>query len=116
MKNIDEPLLEGPLGLLAGRDVTRAGGTDQRVTEETASLPTRRARPIDAALVVSPAAEQGLLPRRLLFRIDGVGSFLLIRGDRVSIGRAGGGADLELQSDLAERQAEIIRAAEDYSL
>jgi hypothetical protein len=107
-------LLEGPLGLLAGRDVTRAGGTDQRVTEETASLPTRRARPIERPLVVSPAAEQGLLPRRLLFRIDGVGSFLLIRGDRVSIGRAGGGADLELQSDLAERQAEIIRAAEDY--
>jgi len=56
------------------------------------------------------------LPRRLLLRIDGVGSFLLIRGDRVSIGRAGPGAsaDIQLVSDLSERHAEIVRAGEDY--
>lgn len=108
-------LLEGPLGLLAGRDVTRPGVTDQRVTDQTVSARPRRIDRIDhAPLVVSPAAEQGILPRRLLLRIDGVGSFLLIRGDRITIGRAGGGADLELLSDLAERQAEVIRAAEDY--
>ncbi len=108
-------LLEGPLGLLVGRDVTRPGVMDQCVAEETVSAPARRVRVVESApLVVSPAAEQGILPRRLLLRIDGVGSFLLIRGDRVTIGRAGGGADLELLSDLAERQAEVIRAAEDY--
>ncbi len=108
-------LLEGPLGLLAERNVTRPGMMDQRLTDETVSARPRIARRVEAApLVVSPAAEQGILPRRLLLRIDGVGSFVLIRGDRVTIGRAGGGADLELMSDLAERQAEVIRAAEDY--
>lgn len=58
----------------------------------------------------------GPLPKRLLLRIDGVGSFLLLRGERISIGHAGPGAtaDLPLVSDLAERQAEIIRAGEDY--
>jgi hypothetical protein len=58
----------------------------------------------------------GLLPKRLLLRIDGVGSFLLLRGERISIGHAGPGAtaDLPLVSDLAERQAEVIRAGEDY--
>lgn len=51
----------------------------------------------------------------MLLRIDGVGSFLLLRGERVSIGRAGPGAtaDLRLVSDLSERQAEIIRAGDD---
>lgn len=108
-------LLEGPLGLLVGRHAARVAVTDQRVTEDTISARPRLIRPIDdAPLVVRPAADTGMLPRRLLLRIDGVGSFLMIRGDRVTIGRAGGGADLELLSDLAERQAEIIRAAEDY--
>lgn len=108
-------LLEGPLGLLAERKLTRPDMMDQRVSDETRSARPRIARPVEAAPpVVSPAAEPGILPRRLLLRIDGVGSFVLIRGDRVTIGRAGGGADLELLSDLAERQAEVIRAAEDY--
>lgn len=58
----------------------------------------------------------GSLPSRLLLRIDGVGSFLLLRSERIGIGRAGPGAtaDLQLVSDLSERQAEIIRAGEDY--
>ncbi|MBN2473171.1 MAG: hypothetical protein JXB62_01085 [Pirellulales bacterium] len=62
------------------------------------------------------ARHHGFLPRRLLLRIDGAGSFLLLRGDRVGIGRSGPGAtaDLQLISDLSERQAEIIRAGEDY--
>ena len=47
-----------------------------------------------------------------------MGSFLLLRGDRTSIGRSGGHrpADLELLSDLSERHAEIVRAGEDYFL
>lgn len=48
--------------------------------------------------------------------MDGGGSFLLLRGERITIGRAGTGAsaDLQLISDLSERQAEVIRAGEDY--
>ncbi len=58
----------------------------------------------------------GTLPRRMMLRIDGVGSFLLLPRERISIGRAGPSAtaDIQLVSDLSERQAEIVRAGDDY--
>lgn len=108
-------LLEGPLGLVSGREVPSAVMTMPGGAKETLSI---QARPI--AMMPPPiphveAGQHGMLPKRILLRIDGVGSFLLLRGDRIGIGRAGSqNADLELLSDLSERHAEIIRAGEDY--
>jgi tetratricopeptide (TPR) repeat protein len=120
-------LLEGPLGLALGREVPSAIGVSARRAGgrgRGAASPGERAPRGDetVAAVARPgvgAARAGpgqRLSKRLLLRIDGVGSFLLLRGDRISIGRSGPGATASLQliSDLSDRQAEIIRAGEDY--
>jgi tetratricopeptide (TPR) repeat protein len=128
-------LLAGPLGLLLGREVPSEISIGplckDRPADTDETLPLGRPAPaageragVGAPPVVhafniwgagAPGAG-GPLPKRLLLRIDGVGSFLLLRSERVSIGHAGPGAtaDLPLVSDLAERQAEVIRAGEDY--
>lgn len=108
-------LLEGPLGLAAGREVPSAVKTMPGDTRETLSIRPGPAWAGPPPIPRDDAAGAGILPKRILLRIDGVGSFLLIRGDRIGIGRAGShSADLELLSDLSERHAEIIRAGEDY--
>jgi len=58
------------------------------------------------------------LPSRMLMLIDGGGSFLLLTGHRVSVGRAASGnpADIAIYSDLSERHADIMRVDEDYFL
>jgi hypothetical protein len=104
-------LLAGPLGWLAS-------------SGQPTVAPVREAAPTLAGgrqvnRIETPAVDSVdalALGRRLLLRIDGVGSFLLVRGDRIGIGRAGpdATADIPLISDLSERAAEIIRAGEDY--
>ncbi|MCG8404573.1 MAG: FHA domain-containing protein [Phycisphaerales bacterium] len=109
-------LLEGPLGMLSGENVpSTVQDRTRTVAEDTLVPPPVQSKQLQARDVRFPAPG---LPRRLFLRIDGVGSFLLLRGDRLSIGRAGPGAsaDLQLISDLSERQAEIVRAGEDYFL
>lgn len=61
---------------------------------------------------------QGNLPNRLLLLVDGGGSYLLVRGGSVSIGRAASQhpADVPLFSDVSERHANINRVDEDYFL
>ena len=109
-------LLEGPLGLLSESSVpskimTQVGGPKETISRPVAPAP-KGPPPIPTN---HDAPRNGILPKRVVFRIDGVGSFLLLRGDRIGIGRAGSGqADLELISDLSERHAELIRAGEDY--
>jgi hypothetical protein len=115
-------LLEGPLGLLLGHSMV-PGPRDRGPVGERATQPAPMAVPappvyaagVPTAGRIAQSRDVGL-PRRLLLRIDGVGSFLLLRGDRISIGRGGPGstADLPLISDLAERQADIVHAGEDY--
>ncbi len=58
------------------------------------------------------------LPNHLLLLVDGGGSYLLLRQDRMSIGRSmtANPADVPIQSSLAERHAEIIRVEDDYFL
>jgi len=58
------------------------------------------------------------LPERLLLLVDGGGSYLVLRGDRVSIGRvmASDPADVPVLSDLGERHASINRVEDDYFL
>jgi hypothetical protein len=112
-------LLEGPLGLLSGRDVPSAVSVSPSGQSETlprpavAALPPMQRRPDRPAAAAAPVRG---LPKRLLLQVDGGGSFLLLRAERIAIGRAGPGAsaDLQLISDLSDRQAEVIRTAEDY--
>lgn len=60
----------------------------------------------------------GGLPDRLLLLVDGGGSYLLLRNDRVSIGRAATSnpADIAIFADLAERHANVARVEDDYFL
>lgn len=109
-------LLEGPLGLLSDCKVpesvmTQVGRGHETISRPVAHVP-KGPPPIPSG---QDGPRNGLLPKRIVFRIDGVGSFLLLRGDRLGIGRAGSvHADLELISDLSDRHAELIRAGEDY--
>lgn len=138
MEAASEAIMEGPLGILlsAGNDqsppltMKDGRGSDGRPSIETLPVADRNGvqpPPIAKVALVAAArlnreqpspglAETPGLPRRILLRIDGVGSYLLVRGDRVSIGRGGAGAsaDVQLISDLNERHAEIVRAGEDY--
>ncbi len=108
-------LLEGPLGLMNGADVPSALSVAGRPPVLAETLPGSAADKQKAPPIVNAQAI-GSLPRRLMLRIDGAGSFLLLRGDRISVGRAGPGAtaDLQLISDLSERHADIVRSGEDY--
>ncbi|MEE8170324.1 MAG: hypothetical protein V3T70_07230 [Phycisphaerae bacterium] len=117
LKKIDDhlsALAEGPLGLLtSGAGV----GGDSRRQPAAETLPGRAkvpasARSSDVPPVLGPVG----LPKRLLLRIDGVGSFLLLRGDRIVIGRMDSAADLPIRADLSHRHAEIIHAGDDYFL
>jgi hypothetical protein len=56
------------------------------------------------------------LPNQLLLLVDGGGSYLLLRQDRVTLGRAmtSSPADIPMQSNIAERHAEIARIEDDY--
>lgn len=116
-------VLEGPLGLVLGRDVPSALTDRSKAGDETLAAAARpeAPRPLAPPPVAHAAIRAELQPapglsRRLLLRIDGVGSFMLLRGDRIGIGRGGPGstAELPLLADLSERQAEIVRSGEDY--
>ncbi|HVR72931.1 MAG TPA: FHA domain-containing protein, partial [Planctomycetota bacterium] len=65
----------------------------------------------------SPAGGPAAAPRsRLLLWVDGVGTYLLLDTDRISIGRAGSSArpDIALGADLAGYHAEVLRVDDDY--
>lgn len=117
LRAIDENrrlLFDGPLGMATSLVGTAPPSVETLAAKHDGPPPP----PVYGVRPVSPQrgrVDEGL-PRRLLLRIDGVGSFLLIRGDRVAVGRAGPGAsaDIQLVSDLSERHADIVRAGEDY--
>lgn len=104
LTRVNESILQlrsGPLGLDAGPQGAGLG------TEDTVVIARRQ-----------PVAVPSTLPNRLLVLVDGGGSFLLIRGQRASIGRAASSnpADIPIFSDLSERHAEIARVEDDYFL
>jgi len=92
-----EALMAGPLGLLCGSDVGAAGDgeaeapADGRATEASgegtdavaaaaagsASMEVERAE---------PEAADDRLPNRVVLQIDGVGAFLVVRDERITIG------------------------------
>ena len=69
-------------------------------------------------VMLKDRAAGATLPNRLLLLVDGGGSYLLVRKDRASIGRAmtQNQADIPIRSDLAERHAEVARVEDDYFL
>jgi len=60
----------------------------------------------------------GPLSHRLLLWVDGIGTYLILTSDKVSIGRAGSSAhpDIALAADIAGYHAEILRVEDDYFL
>ncbi len=103
LKHVDDRLTRvhaGPLGHVdpatPGKSEQAAGSTDLACS---AGRPTT-----------------GGLPQRILAWVDGAGSFLILRQDRATIGRAATQvpADIPLVSDLSERHAEIRRVEDDY--
>lgn len=61
---------------------------------------------------------QGTASRRLLLWVDGVGTYLILTSDRVSVGRAGASShpDIALAADIAGYHADIVRVEDDYFL
>ncbi|MCH7924836.1 MAG: hypothetical protein IIC51_04815 [Planctomycetes bacterium] len=114
LRDLDDVLTEltaGPLGesladdkvdleVAAGRPAAKPFSPD-----DTVALPHR----------VSPKSG---MPDRILMLINGGGSYLIIRGDNASIGRAAAAhpADMAIYSDLNERHANVSRVDEDYFL
>jgi hypothetical protein len=112
-----QALLEGPLGLMSGAAVPQGLTLVPNAAPKTLVSNNPAPPPVIKSFQESGIRiENGHIPRRFALRIDGVGTFLVLRGDRLSIGRSGASAraDLELISDLSERHAEIIRAGEDF--
>lgn len=104
-------LRTGPLGDL---DRLRAKTPDLNVeTQFMGNLD--RSDPVAARPTAHVAQPESASHRSLLW-IDGLGTYLILPADRVSIGRIGSTArpDLALTADLAGYHAEISRTGEDY--
>lgn len=116
----------GPLGALlvpgvpgatadrAARSALDGAGPAADPLGETTLLVDRAAATPAKRLPVSPA----LASLRCRLLVDGAGSFLVLRADRVTIGRAGAESprDIPLMADLSALHAEIARIDEDYFL
>jgi len=115
-------LLQGPLGMLIGNFRRERTTEARRPIDDTLDAGQRKQRISDGPPPILPRSPVDVkpnkkgVPSRLIMRVDGVGSFLLLTKDRIGIGRSGPGAtaDVQLVSDLSERHAEVIRAGEDY--
>jgi len=111
LKSVDERMMSlqaGPLGeaLDAGSaQPARQPRRTKRSLKETIALPKR-------------GTAEGPIPERLLLMVDGGGSYLMHRGERVTIGRAVSNhpADVPIFSDLAERHADVAGMDDDYFL
>ncbi len=126
--DITTALLASPLGdrigLLAARDKAdrvgdarrRPRGEDQRGRTYAEAL---SGAPVDDTVALPARVRTSdALPERLLLLVDGGGSYLILRGDHVSLGRVASGhpADVPFFSDVAERHANVNRVDEDYFL
>ena len=102
-----QALRAGPLEGLAGKRAPAAAN----LFGETAQAPSPRS----LKAMECPGEPRG---DRFLLWVDGVGSYLLVRSGRLTIGRAGSSArpDLPLAADLGGVQAEILRVDDDYFL
>lgn len=115
----------GPLGdkidpsnLQSGRQNMNADQLNVNRSVETAQAKPQGTGLDDTVALPDRINIHGELPNRLLLLVDGGGSYLLVRGGSVSIGRAASDnpADVPLYSDVSERHANINRVDEDYFL
>ncbi|MGQ9505262.1 MAG: hypothetical protein ACUVQG_10915 [Thermogutta sp.] len=73
--------------------------------------------PGNLRVAAADPGNEGQSMRRFFLWIDGVGGYLVCRGETVRIGRPGNaGVDVPLLADIADRHAEIRRDAEGYFL
>jgi len=83
----------------------------------TAAVPRRRDTSAEAGAEAGPpgGAGAGSSSARLLW-VDGVGTYLILPSERVTVGRQGSSArpDIALTADIAGAHAEIIRTGGDY--
>src|SRR5690606_25223540 len=105
-------LLAGPLGDLGTRDLD--GGLVHARTAPVAAPPRA---PHGPAVAAEPQAARSRV-RRFLFFVDGAGTFLVLTGEAIGIGRAGSSArpDVALAADLQGVHAQIVRADSEYFL
>ncbi len=121
LQQVNEAVTELQGGALGSVPPAFVAPTDQQSAEkqsnERATMPPRPTPGRDEAAGAGMAPLISC-PDRMLMLVDGVGSFLLLLNDRVSIGRmaADNHADIPLVADLAERHADIARLDEDYLL
>ena len=105
-------LLSTPLGLL--------GASLRGTRHQQATFGRGRAcAPTELADSVAPApAGAQLGAQSLLLLVDGTGSLLLSSRDILRLGRAGGGAavDVPIPADIQSHHADIVREGEDYFL
>ena len=105
-----EHLQAGPLGLLTGVQVQ---GTEAPPAE---GFGAPAAVPTDAQL--SADGSKAMLPGRLMMHVDGVGSFVVLRGQRVTVGSAKSSAraDVGLLAGSGLPTVAIERVDDDYFL
>jgi hypothetical protein len=117
-------LLAGPLGKWASawsaKNLPKQGPSGEVAFHDFAeTLPVPAAEPAGASAGVreDPPAPRGS-ERRFTLWVDGVGSFLVVLGDRITLGRSGSSArpDVELTADLEGIHAEVLRVDHDYFL
>lgn len=114
-------LRAGPLGPPPGHQRVGTGRGTARAKARgslVVSPPGIETRPLTAQAVGDGYGVPAALPRQLLLLIEGGGSYLLLRGDRATIGRAVASKppDIPIYSDLAEHHAELGRIDQDYFL
>jgi len=114
---IDGALLALKSGPLGDDSVAGLAAGVVRAADEPAGRGVDGVRPA-VTVTAGVRAVGGELPRRLLVLVDGGGSYLLLTGSRVSVGRAvsDNPADVAIFSDLKERHADIARIEDDYFL
>lgn len=121
---IQTTLRAGPLGSMMaanGREVVRLAATPGpgRIVANVVDRERGKPRRFDDTIALpSKEAIGGNGNAALLLLVDGGGSFLLLRPNRVGIGRAAADnpAEIPLIGDVAERHAFIERVDEDYFL
>ncbi len=107
IEELKTALCAGPLGDRMNNQTPKPlpGAPHAASLDDTVALPGR-------------GQTDGSLPDRLLLLVDGGGSYLILRGERVSLGRATSRkpADIPVYSDIAENHANIQRVDDDYFL
>jgi len=98
------------------------GALNVKPAEPVIARPMQRNAATDETVVLAdhrrPGVTSGALPDRLLMLIEGGASVLLLRDQRVDIGRAASDAPAAicLLADLSERHSQIVRIEDDYFL